>query len=120
MYFFSLAHTTANACHGDSGSPLMSLTTDTGRPDPYYDVSFIVSSGVDTTCNFEATLYVRVEDRKILTWVQKETDQTPLLMVVGGFSSKVSCQATLLRVFFFFTFSFLFLRFRTASSVTSS
>ena len=37
-------------------------------------------------CDLEATLYTRISNRKILTWIQRITDTSPLLMVVGGYN----------------------------------
>ena len=35
----------------------------------------------------KATIYTRVSNRQVLTWIQKVTETTPLIMVVGGFAS---------------------------------
>jgi len=59
------------ACEGDSGSPLFRLVSNTGRQEPYYEQRFIVSNGV--SCDWPATFFIRVSDRKVLTWIQEMT-----------------------------------------------
>ena len=39
-------------------------------------------------CEAEATIFTRVSNRQILSWIQNTTDTSPLLMVVGGYSNK--------------------------------
>ena len=41
---------------------------------PYYEQQFLVSAGVD--CDLEATLYTRISNRKILTWIQRITGKS--------------------------------------------
>jgi hypothetical protein len=41
------------------------------RGSDYFEQHFIVSTGID--CRLPATIYVRVTDRQILTWIQKVT-----------------------------------------------
>ena len=48
---------------------------DPGRK-PYYEQHFLVSAGVD--CDLEATLYTRISNRKILTWIQRITGESLL------------------------------------------
>jgi hypothetical protein len=43
----------------------------TARGTPYYEQHFVVSTGID--CRLPATIYVRVTDREILTWLQDIT-----------------------------------------------
>ena len=45
------------------------------RGSDYYEQHFIVSTGID--CRLPATIYVRVTDRQILTWIQKVTGNYP-------------------------------------------
>ena len=44
-----------------------------------------MSTGID--CKLGATIYARVSERKILTWIQKVTETSPLIMVIGGYAS---------------------------------
>ena len=60
------------SCEGDSGSPLIRRVSNTAR-DNYYEQQFIVSSGA--SCQLEATLFIRVADRRVLTWIQKVTSE---------------------------------------------
>lgn len=78
-------HVGEGACDGDSGSPVIRRVSGTARGNPYFEQHFIVSTGID--CELKATIYTRVTDREILTWIQKESDSFPLLMVVGGYNS---------------------------------
>ena len=57
------------SCEGDSGSPVVKKISDTARGKPYYEQHFISSTGID--CELQATIYVRLTQRKILTWIQK-------------------------------------------------
>ena len=34
----------------------------------------------------KATIYTRVSNRKILNWIQEQTDTNPLVMVIGGYT----------------------------------
>ena len=72
-------------CDGDAGSPVTRRISGTARGKPYYEQQFIVSTGID--CKLKATIYTRVSNRQVLTWIQKVTETTPLIMVVGGFAS---------------------------------
>ena len=72
------------SCDGDSGSPVIRRVSGTARGKPYFEQHFIVSSGID--CKLEATIYVRITNREILNWIQKESNTSPLLMVVGGYN----------------------------------
>ena len=74
------------SCNGDSGSPVIRRKSGTSRKNIYYEQHFIVSDGVD--CDLKATIFTRVSNREILLWIQKVTDTSPLLMVVGGFNSE--------------------------------
>ena len=38
------------------------------RDQPYYEQHFIVSTGID--CRLRATIYVRITERKVLSWIQ--------------------------------------------------
>ena len=58
----------------------------TARGRPYFEQHYIVSTGID--CELRATIYTRVTNREILTWIQKESDSFPLLMVVGGYNKE--------------------------------
>ena len=58
----------------------------TARNRSYYEQQFIVSDGF--MCEAEVTILTRVSNRQILSWIQKTTDTSPLLMVVGGYSSE--------------------------------
>ncbi len=75
----------AGACDGNSGGPLIRRVSSTARDRPYYEQHFLVSAGVD--CDLEATLYTRITSRKILTWIQRLTDTSPLVMVAGGYNA---------------------------------
>jgi hypothetical protein len=59
------------ACDGDSGSPVIRRVSGTSRGNPYFEQHYIVSTGVD--CELKATIYARVTNREILTWIQKES-----------------------------------------------
>ena len=74
------------ACDGDSGSPVIRRISNTARGKPYFEQHFIVSDGID--CRLRATIYTRLTNREVLLWVQKVTDTSPLLMVVGGYNSE--------------------------------
>jgi hypothetical protein len=62
------------------------IISGSARGKPFYEQHFIVSGGID--CKLKATIYTRVTDRRVLNWIQRNTETAPLLMVVGGFSSK--------------------------------
>ena len=72
------------SCNGDSGSPVIIRVSGTARKAPFYEQQFIVSDGID--CKLRATIYTRIAERRILSWIQKVTNTEPLLMVVGGFN----------------------------------
>lgn len=72
------------ACEGDSGSPLIRLKSGTARKEPYYEQAYIVSTGV--SCELEATLYIRVADRRILTWIQQQTGEKLLSFLESCFT----------------------------------
>ena len=56
------------SCNGDSGSPVIKIVGDSAR-ETYFEQVFIVSGGI--SCKFEAQIYTRVNNRKILTWIRK-------------------------------------------------
>ena len=72
------------SCEGDSGSPVIRKIEGTAREKPYYQQEYVVSTGLD--CNLKATIYARVSNREILTWIQDVTNTYPLVVVIGGFS----------------------------------
>ena len=74
----------ASSCEGDSGSPVIRRISGTARGKPYYQQEYVVSTGLD--CNLKATIYARVSNREILTWIQQVTDTNPLVVVIGGFT----------------------------------
>eukprot|EP00094_Tigriopus_californicus_P006154 TCALIF_05926-PA protein Name:"Similar to snk Serine protease snake (Drosophila melanogaster)" AED:0.19 eAED:0.19 QI:0/0.83/0.71/0.85/0.66/0.71/7/188/824 len=71
------------SCVGDSGSPIIRPRSDTAR-DRYYEAVALVSGGV--SCALEAQIYTRLTNRQILTWIQRNTDTSPYLMVIGGYN----------------------------------
>ena len=73
------------SCFGQSGGPVVRRVDNSARQE-YYEQHFIVSTGLDNCKKLEATLYTKVANREILTWIQKETDTTPLLLVYGGYN----------------------------------
>jgi secreted trypsin-like serine protease len=75
----------STSCEGDSGSPVIRRISGTARGKPYYQQEYVVSTGLD--CNLKATIYARVSNREILTWIQKVTDTSPLVVVIGGYTS---------------------------------
>ena len=80
-----------SACEGDSGSPVIRRVSDTtARGEPYFEQAFIVSTGIGSDClDLKASIFTRIADRRILTWIQKVTNTEPLLMVVGGYAENV-------------------------------
>ena len=76
------------SCEGDSGSPVIRRVSGSARGKPFFEQAFVVSTGLD--CKLKATIYARVSERRILTWIQKITNTEPLLMVVGGYSEGFS------------------------------
>ena len=74
------------SCEGDSGGPVVRRVVESARSRPFYEQHFIVSDGL--VCEAEATIFTRVSNRQILSWIQNTTDTSPLLMVVGGYSNK--------------------------------
>ena len=81
-----MALCTAGSCDGDSGGPVVKRIVGSARNRPYYEHQFIVSDGFK--CEAQSTIFTRVSNRQILSWIQKITDTSPLLMVVGGFNDK--------------------------------
>ena len=77
----------SGSCEKDSGGPVVKLVIGSARNRPYYEQKFIVSDG--SMCKAKATILTRVSNRQILSWIQKTTDTSPLLMVVGGYSSEL-------------------------------
>lgn len=73
------------ACDGDSGSPVIKRISNTARETAFYEQHFIVSTGID--CKLKATIFTRISERRILQWIQKVTETTPVLMVIGGYAS---------------------------------
>ena len=71
------------SCEGDSGSPVIRRVSETSRKEPYFEQAFIVSTGLD--CKLKATIYTRIGERNILSWIQKVTNTEPLIMVAGGY-----------------------------------
>ena len=74
----------STSCEGDSGSPVIRRISNTAIGYPYYQQEYVVSTGLD--CNLKATIYARVSNREILTWIQEVTDTHPLVVVIGGFT----------------------------------
>ena len=69
------------SCQGDSGSPVIRRVTDSARGRPYYEQHFIVSdSAVAGRCDAKASLFTRVADRQILTWIQNVKNQSLILL----------------------------------------
>ena len=60
------------------------------RGSDYYEQHFIVSTGID--CRLPATIYVRVTDRQILTWIQKVTGNYPRPLEPLGRSREIKKQ----------------------------
>ena len=57
--------------------------TDSARGRPYYEQHFIVSdSAVGQRCDAKASLFTRVADRQILTWIQNVKNHTGKLFVI--------------------------------------
>ena len=57
--------------------------TDSARGKPYYEQHFIVSdSAVGQRCDVEATLFTRVADRQILTWIQNVKNHAGKIFVI--------------------------------------
>ena len=77
----------SGSCEKDSGGPVVKQVIGSARNRPYYEQKFIVSDG--SMCKAKATILTRVSNGQILSWIQKTTDTSPLLMVVGGYSSKL-------------------------------
>ena len=74
------------SCDGDSGGPVVRRVVESARKQPFYEQQFIVSDGF--SCKAEATIFTRVSNRQILSWIQKTTDTSPLIMVVAGYNNK--------------------------------
>ena len=77
----------STSCEGDSGSPVIRRISGTARGNSYYQQEYVVSTGLD--CNLKATIYTRVSNREILTWIQKITDTYPLVVVIGGYTRQI-------------------------------
>ena len=73
----------SGTCDGDTGSPVIRRISgsDTAR-EAYYEQQYLVTTGID--CRLETKIYVRLSHRQILSWIQQETENVPLVMVVGG------------------------------------
>ena len=76
----------SGSCEKDSGGPVVKQVIDSARNRPYYEQIFIVSDGF--LCKAKATILTRVSNRQILSWIQKTTDTSPLIMVVGGYNNR--------------------------------
>ena len=74
----------SGTCDGDTGSPVIKRISQTARED-YYEQQYLVTTGID--CRLKTKIYVRLSHRQILSWIQQETENVPLVMVVGGVSS---------------------------------
>ena len=74
----------STSCEGDSGSPVIRRISGTARVEPYYQQEYVVSTGLD--CALRATIYARVSNREILTWIQQTTNTSPLVAIIGGFT----------------------------------
>ena len=74
------------SCDGDSGGPVVRRVVESARKQPFYEQQFIVSDGF--SCFAEATIFTRVSNRQILSWIQETTDTSPLIMVVGGYNNR--------------------------------
>ena len=64
----------------------MRRVVESARKQPFYEQQFIVSDGF--SCKAEATIFTRVSNRQILSWIQETTDTGPLIMVVGGYNNR--------------------------------
>ena len=64
----------------------MRRVVESARKQPFYEQQFIVSDGF--SCKAEATIFTRVSNRQILSWIQETTDTSPLIMVVGGYNNR--------------------------------
>ena len=74
------------SCKGDSGSPVIRRVTDSAREKPYYEQHFIVSdSAVGQRCDAKASLFTRVGERQILTWIQNVINQTIFFNILWFF-----------------------------------
>ena len=47
------------------------MTSGTAREDIYFEQQFIVAGGID--CRLRSTIYTRISERNILTWIQEVT-----------------------------------------------
>ena len=47
------------------------FTSGTARDDVYFEQQFIVTGGID--CRLRSTIYTRISERNILTWIQEVT-----------------------------------------------
>ena len=75
-----MAYNYLGSCEGDSGSPVVRRITDTARERPYYEQEFIVSDGI--YCEAKATVFTRVSNRQILTWIQKVKNNSELKIII--------------------------------------
>ena len=50
---------------------ILLLTSGTARDDVYFEQQFIVTGGID--CRLRSTIYTRISERNILTWIQEVT-----------------------------------------------
>ena len=81
--------TQSGTCDGDTGSPVIRRISgsETAR-EAYYEQQYLVTTGID--CRLKTKIYVRLSHRQILSWIQQETENVPLVMVVGGYISGVA------------------------------
>ena len=49
----------------------LSSTSGTARDEIYFEQQFIVTGGID--CRLRSTIYTRISERNILTWIQEVT-----------------------------------------------
>ena len=50
---------------------LIFYTSGTARDEIYFEQQFIVTGGID--CRLRSTIYTRISERNILTWIQEVT-----------------------------------------------
>ena len=50
---------------------ILLFTSGTARDEIYFEQQFIVTGGID--CRLRSTIYTRISERNILTWIQEVT-----------------------------------------------
>ena len=74
------------SCESDSGSPVIRKIDGTARGKPYFQQEYVVSTGLD--CSPKSTIYARVSNHEILSWIQEVTNTEPLVAVIGGYTTQ--------------------------------